>query len=78
MGIYIQRLPPIGSKVTIRPAFGTGDRILVEVTGHGEHKGRPVFDYDAGRHWAYLSQIVPDVMFQAADGSRHRLGGFVS
>jgi hypothetical protein len=50
----------IGDKVTIREAFGTGDRLLVTVSGLGVHKGRQVLDYDGGARWAYYSQIVPD------------------
>ncbi len=70
----------IGDRVTIQDGFGAGELKLVTVTATGEHKGRPVFDYvdGAGRtRWAYHHQIRPDVMFKAADGSRHRLGGFV-
>jgi hypothetical protein len=56
----------IGDKVTIREAFGTGDRVLVTVSGLGVHKGRQVLDYDGGARWAYYSQIVPEVIRGAA------------
>lgn len=70
--------PAIGDKVTIQPAFGTDDRVLVTVTGKGEHKGRPVFDYIDGSgqiRWAYHNQIRADVMFRDLQGRWHTLGG---
>lgn len=53
-----------GSMIQIRPDFGSGEPITVEVIGIGTHKGKVVVDYNlAGPRWAYLSQIDKVVTF---------------
>jgi hypothetical protein len=45
----------IGSKVTLRPSFGSGAPRTATITVIDTHKGQPVVDYD--NSWAWLHQI---------------------
>lgn len=50
----------VGSKVVVRPAFGTFAPITVTVKHKELHNGKPIIDYVNGdrTHWAYMRQIV--------------------
>lgn len=47
----------VGDRVIVRGGFGTEPPREVTVEGLDEKNGRPLFDYDNGTRWAYLSQI---------------------
>ena len=60
-----------GDRVRMRPKFGMGDPIEVDVARVGENWGEPIFDYvgpDGHEHWANFHQ-VEEVLERAADKS---------